>query len=177
MKGREFINSKWVKKGATKRGQNYVKNNFGKWVLKVSNTGLIVRSKQLYQFFVSSDITGMQKTLVAGALIYVIFPFDIIPDVMPVVGWLDDLGVANFALGYIFSEMDKLEAEKLSEEQDVPTCSSEELLEKEIDWTSPDSESILKNHSTDSATVEDDRANEIKNNETEPEKNGNDHSC
>ena len=34
------------------------------------------------------------------AIIYVVFPIDLIPDVIPVIGWLDDLIVIGLALGF-----------------------------------------------------------------------------
>jgi uncharacterized membrane protein YkvA (DUF1232 family) len=41
------------------------------------------------------------KLLVLGAILYVVWPVDLIPDVVPVVGWLDDLGFASIALGFL----------------------------------------------------------------------------
>ncbi len=40
------------------------------------------------------------KLFVAAAAAYVVWPADLIPDV-PLVGWLDDLGVAGVALAYL----------------------------------------------------------------------------
>ena len=36
--------------------------------------------------------------MLAGALAYVVCPIDVIPDVIPVVGYLDDIGVLGYAL-------------------------------------------------------------------------------
>ena len=41
------------------------------------------------------------KGLIVGALGYFVFPFDAVPDVLPIVGWLDDAGVIMAALATI----------------------------------------------------------------------------
>lgn len=41
------------------------------------------------------------KLFVVAAAIYVVMPLDAIPDVAPVIGWLDDLGVATVALFFL----------------------------------------------------------------------------
>lgn len=40
--------------------------------------------------------------IVLLALLYVISPLDLIPDVIPVIGWLDDLGVLAWAARQVF---------------------------------------------------------------------------
>ena len=40
------------------------------------------------------------------AIIYVISPLDLIPDVIPVIGWLDDLGVLAWAARQVFFKKD-----------------------------------------------------------------------
>ena len=137
MNGEEFINSKWVKQAETQEGQQHIRDKFGKWSSRVNNTGLLKKAKQLYQFFLSSEISGLQKTLVAGALLYIISPLDLIPDYIPVAGWLDDLGIAGFVLNYIFSQMDAVEqikAEKKALAENV-NLSTKDLMELEIAGT------------------------------------------
>lgn len=40
------------------------------------------------------------------AFLYIISPLDIIPDVVPIVGWLDDLGVLAWAARQVFFKRD-----------------------------------------------------------------------
>lgn len=112
MKGKEFIDSKWVEEGAKPEAAAKIKAGFGRWSSRVGNSGLLAKARQLYEFFLSPEVSGTKKAIVAGALLYIISPFDLFPDFIPVVGWLDDLGVAGFALSYIFSTMNKVDAKK-----------------------------------------------------------------
>ena len=57
------------------------------------------------------------KALVAGAILYIITPIDLIPDFAPFAGFLDDLGVAAYALAYINSRLNQIETSKLIESE------------------------------------------------------------
>jgi uncharacterized membrane protein YkvA (DUF1232 family) len=48
-----------------------------------------------------ADTPNWAKTIVIGALGYFIFPVDIIPDFVPVVGFTDDFAVMILALGAV----------------------------------------------------------------------------
>ena len=39
------------------------------------------------------------------AVLYAVFPLDAIPDVIPVIGWLDDLGVISVATWFVLREI------------------------------------------------------------------------
>ena len=60
------------------------------------------------------------KALIIGAIGYIILPFDLIPDVIPVVGYTDDLasaaGVLFAVAAYSNFDMKKLDAEIDAEE-------------------------------------------------------------
>lgn len=48
--------------------------------------------RHVVHFFRSPNVARWKKLLGFGVLAYVVMPFDAIPDVMPVIGWLDDIG-------------------------------------------------------------------------------------
>jgi uncharacterized membrane protein YkvA (DUF1232 family) len=69
--------------------------------LKVVYSGLI-----LYYALESPNTPKRVKFQIYGALGYLIFPFDIVTDLLPGVGFVDDLGVLIFALGKIAMNID-----------------------------------------------------------------------
>jgi uncharacterized membrane protein YkvA (DUF1232 family) len=61
------------------------------WQTRISTLWQVISSKKL-------DLTD--KLVAYGALFYLIFPLDLIPDHIPVIGLLDDYGVLGIAVGY-----------------------------------------------------------------------------
>jgi len=54
-----------------------------------------------FRFLADRDASLLGKLFVLAAVAYVLMPLDLIPDVAPVIGWLDDLGVVGIALAYL----------------------------------------------------------------------------
>jgi len=52
------------------------------------------------------SITPYTKTIIMGALAYVIFPIDVIPDFIPVIGWIDDVFVLKMTIDSIKDEIE-----------------------------------------------------------------------
>ena len=61
--------------------------------------------KDVRAWFGDKTVSKWRKLLLAGALVYVVVPFDAIPDAIPIVGWLDDLGVASIALTAMMTDV------------------------------------------------------------------------
>ena len=63
----------------------------------------------LYEMITTSDykISNQTKIIIAGTLAYVILPIDVIPDFIPVVGWLDDVFVLGLATTTLSDEIKK----------------------------------------------------------------------
>jgi len=112
MKGKDFVASEWYKKAKDPKNQEQLNGNYHKWKKRVSNIGIIDKAAQLWNYFCSNKTSPMDKILVTAALIYIISPLDLIPDVIPVVGWLDDLGVAGFALRHLNNKLTELALEE-----------------------------------------------------------------
>lgn len=68
--------------------------------------------KQLLAAIKSPKSTLRSKAIAVGALIYFISPIDLIPDHIPVVGYLDDLAVLSLAVNCLKSEEQVVETKK-----------------------------------------------------------------
>ena len=64
---------------------------------KIGSTGLYY-ALVLYYMWEDPKIPATTKTLIIAALGYLIFPVDVIPDIMPIVGFSDDITVMVTAL-------------------------------------------------------------------------------
>ena len=69
-----------------------------KGVLKTAGLPLIYKALQLYYVMLKPECPMHIKAAIVGALGYFISPIDLIPDIIPVVGFTDDLGAIVAAL-------------------------------------------------------------------------------
>ncbi len=120
MTGEDFLNSKWVQEGASPEGEAHVRQRYDTWKKRVRNTGLLERASQLWTYLTSGQVTAGDKAIIIGALLYLICPLDLMPDWFPVFGWLDDLGVAGFALSYLLKKIDETDLRKPICDVDIP---------------------------------------------------------
>jgi len=88
------------------RGEEYVEDGLWNKVEKVGKKISFAKDiKALYKYMTSSYISWHRKAIVVGALVYFIAPIDTIPDIAPLIGYLDDLGVITAVLKYLGSEL------------------------------------------------------------------------
>ena len=59
----------------------------------------------LYRYMKDPLVKWYRKAIVIAALVYFIVPIDTIPDLTPLFGYLDDLGVITALLKYLGSEL------------------------------------------------------------------------
>ena len=50
-------------------------------------------------------------SVIVGTIIYVVSPVDAIPDIIPVLGWLDDVTIVGYAINRLADEMKKYKTE------------------------------------------------------------------
>lgn len=84
----------------------FVADNF---VTKMETAGNKLRFAQdlvaLFRYFMDNGVQWYRKTIVVAALAYFIFPLDAMPDLMPLVGYLDDLGVVAAVIKFLGHEL------------------------------------------------------------------------
>lgn len=61
----------------------------------------VINIYALYKFIKDPKVSVFEKTIAFGALLYFINPFDAVPDIIPVAGFLDDIGVISAAVMYL----------------------------------------------------------------------------
>ena len=99
-----------------------ITNNLGKISSKF---GLLVRMLQADKNG-EFKIPTMDKVKIIGAIVYVITTIDAVPDIFPIIGFGDDIGVVAYViskLGSLLSEYEKFEIQKKQDEKD-----------KNVDW-------------------------------------------
>lgn len=73
---------------------------------KVIGEKTVYYSLLLYYAAKSPHIPRSTKMIIVGALAYLIFPIDLIPDFIPVIGFADDSVVITGAVYKVFSHID-----------------------------------------------------------------------
>ncbi|MCH8621578.1 YkvA family protein [Undibacterium sp. TS12] len=88
-----------------------------KLVALAAGRQLITKALYLYYAAQRQDTPAWARSVMFGALAYFIFPLDAIPDVLPVIGYTDDLGVLAAAIAtvsfYINDEVKQAAEQKL----------------------------------------------------------------
>jgi uncharacterized membrane protein YkvA (DUF1232 family) len=54
-----------------------------------------------FRFMFDRKAPFFGKLWIVFAVAYVIMPLDVVPDLAPIIGWLDDLGIVAITLGYL----------------------------------------------------------------------------
>ncbi len=74
---------------------------------KQAGREVIEKALWLYYAAQRPDTPTWAKTVIYGALVYFISPIDAIPDVTPVIGYVDDLGALAAAFGMVSMYIDE----------------------------------------------------------------------
>jgi uncharacterized membrane protein YkvA (DUF1232 family) len=77
------------------------------------------------------DISYMNMALIGAIFLYVLSPIDLIPDFIPMAGYLDDAAVIAYGLKRLNTEIEKYEAWKKNKENNSSTVNQEDFAEQD----------------------------------------------
>lgn len=63
--------------------------------------------RKLVAYMRDPNVATWRKLAGVAALAYLVMPIDAVPDVVPVLGWLDDVGVLSAAAMFVTREVKK----------------------------------------------------------------------
>ena len=90
----------------TKEKMNYVEENLWEKLERVGKKISFAKDiLALVRYMRDPLVSWHRKAIVVAALIYFISPVDAIPDIAPLVGYLDDLGVITAVLKFLGHEL------------------------------------------------------------------------
>ncbi len=78
------------------------------------------------------EIPKRSLIILTGALLYFVTPADLVPDFIPLSGYLDDVTVLSFAYSQIKKDLDRYKMWKAASAE----SNSKEAFEKEEEWSS-----------------------------------------
>jgi len=67
----------------------------------------------LYRYFRDPAIAWWKKGVIVGGVVYVISPLDMIPEIFPILGFLDDVAVATITWRLLVGELKKYTGKRL----------------------------------------------------------------
>ncbi len=62
---------------------------------------------RVVSYFRDPAVSAWRKLAGVAALAYLFLPIDAVPDVVPIVGWLDDLGIVSAAAWFVVREIQR----------------------------------------------------------------------
>lgn len=71
---------------------------------KTSALSILRHPRSFVRFLRDREAPLFPRLFVLFALLYVLSPVDLIPDAIPILGWLDDVGVLSLALAWAARE-------------------------------------------------------------------------
>jgi uncharacterized membrane protein YkvA (DUF1232 family) len=68
---------------------------------------MLSRLKTIIALMRNPKVSRFPKFLVVGAILYVVWPWDAVPDIAPLVGWIDDIMFFIGAVSLLFNAAPK----------------------------------------------------------------------
>ena len=92
---------------------------------------IIAFGPSLIRFFSKRDVGLGSKLLVFAALLYIIVPFDILPDFVPILGWVEDVIIGFLTYHFVNRKVTPDPAVDKNKDDDVITVDAR-VIEEDV---------------------------------------------
>lgn len=101
------------RKATTEEGERDIIQHFNRKIARVGGVHVFLEKLQvMYHYFVDPLPSKKKKALIGAALLYFITPMDVIPDIIPGLGWIDDGVAALFVWNLLKNELERYEQKR-----------------------------------------------------------------
>jgi uncharacterized membrane protein YkvA (DUF1232 family) len=101
------------KKAASPKGQRRILDEFNAKVRRAGGIQQVIdKLKTLYDYFRDPENSRTKKALAGAALLYFIIPSDVIPDVIPMIGYIDDATAVAIVWKFLSEELSRFEKKR-----------------------------------------------------------------
>lgn len=106
------------RQAASSQGQRKILDEFNHKVERVGGIQqVIAQLKTLFAYFRHPETSRTKKALAGAALLYFIVPADVLPDFIPVLGYVDDVAAVAFVWNQLSKELQQFQELTSSSEE------------------------------------------------------------
>ncbi len=102
----EFKKSEFFKKASSPEAEKVISHKFTSLFQKIKHIPIADKIILMFLYFKDPETPKLKKLLIAAGLFYFVTPVDVIPDVIPIIGLLDDIGVLSMVASYMITELE-----------------------------------------------------------------------
>lgn len=70
----------------------------------------MLKLKNLPRYLTDSRVSLVKKLALVVGVLYILSPADAIPDIIPIIGWLDDIGIMGLLVSWLMRELNNYTA-------------------------------------------------------------------
>lgn len=108
------IKDRLFKEGSKPGAEQQVKKSFIEYFKKNKHSiSFGQQIEKIYDLLTSGKLETRDKAIIIGALLYFINPFDLVPDITPLVGFLDDMSVIGLVYRYLSNRAIEVSGESI----------------------------------------------------------------
>ncbi len=74
---------------------------------------LLASPVRIWRFLAAKKTPWAPKLFALLTVAYLVWPVDLIPDVVPLFGWLDDVGIASFSVAWLLKKVSEATEDEL----------------------------------------------------------------